>query len=688
MPNRLAQESSPYLLQHKDNPVDWYPWGEEALGRARVEDKPIFLSIGYAACHWCHVMEHESFENEQIARLMNENFICVKVDREERPDLDSIYMNAVVAMTGRGGWPMSIWMAPNGTPFYGGTYFPPAPRHGMPAFPQLLLRLAGAWRNQREEMLRGGERVLEHIRQSVGPGLPIAPEALDPDILDRAVKGIWRAFDWQNQGWGDAPKFPQPMTIEFLLRYHLIAGDPLALEMATKSLHAMARGGMYDQIGGGFHRYSVDSRWLVPHFEKMLYDNSQLARSYLHAWQLTRDPEFRRVTEEILDYVAREMTDPAGGFFSTQDADSEGEEGKYFLWTPAELSQALGPGDTRFISETYGVTERGNFVGKNILHRPAEVGALAKKAGLSLEEFNTRLKALREKLYAIREQRIHPGLDDKVLAGWNGLMLAAYAEAARALGRDDYRLIAIRNAEFLLNEMRTGEGRLWRSWRNGRARLNAYLEDYSYLVEGLLALYETTFEPRWYEAARDLAGQMIAHFAATDAGFYDTSDDHEVLVTRPRDLQDNATPSGNAMAAAALLRLAALSGDGAFAGLAENAIRLVVPLLGEHPLAFAQWLVALSFDLGQPVEIAVIGDPAGEDTRALLANATRGFRPFQVLAAGENGEGSPVPLLTGRTRLDNKATAYVCRNFVCNLPVTEPAALAEQLRTLEVSRNA
>ncbi len=679
MPNRLARESSPYLLQHKDNPVDWYPWGEEALAKARAEDKPIFLSIGYAACHWCHVMEHESFEDEATARLINDHFVAIKVDREERPDLDSIYMNAVVSMTGQGGWPMSVWLTPAGVPFYGGTYFPPSPRHGLPSFSQVLRSLAEAWQNQRHEVLQGGQKILDHLQQAEQAGPTTADERPDQSTLSQAVQGIWQGFDWQQHGWGRAPKFPQPMTIEFLLRYHLMADDPLALEMAVKTLHSMARGGMYDQVGGGFHRYSVDAAWLVPHFEKMLYDNAQLARAYLHAWQVTAEPEFRRVTEQTLDYVLREMTDPAGGFYSSQDADSEGEEGKFFLWSQEEIEEALGVEDAQLAYQAYGLSKRGNFEGKNILHRTEPTGALAAKTGLSVEEFHARLDTLRLRLYEVRERRVHPGRDDKVLAGWNGLMLAALAEAARALDRADYRQAAERCADSLAREMRTPSGRMRRSWRNGEARLNGYLEDYSYVIEGLLSLYETTFDARWYLAAQELADQMILHFAAPGGGFYDTSDDHEPLVVRPRDVQDNATPSGSSMAATALLRLGALSGEGRYTEHAEAAIRQAAPYLAQHPTAFAQWLAALAFMLNHPAEVAIVGDAAGADTRALLAEANRGYRPFQVLALNPDGQDNSVPLLAGRTRLDGKAAAYVCRNFACSMPVTEPGELAELL---------
>jgi hypothetical protein len=450
--NRLASESSPYLLQHADNPVDWYPWGEDALQKAAAEDKPIFLSIGYSACHWCHVMAHESFEDERTAAIMNEHFVNVKVDREERPDLDRIYMSAVQALTGRGGWPMSVFVTPEGQPFYGGTYFPPTPRYGMPAFSDVLLAVADAWRNRRQELEEGGRSLVAALDQQMAVGLSPNFEALKPETAESAFQTLGRQFDRVHGGWGGAPKFPQPMALEFLLRYHHSTGDPQALHVVSRTLEAMARGGMYDQLGGGFHRYSVDDHWLVPHFEKMLYDNAQLARMYLHAWQVTGDPFYRTITEETLDYVVREMTDSAGGFYSTQDADSEGEEGKFFLWAPDEIRAVLGDQAHRFI-EAYGVTERGNFEGRNILEL---------KGGLEEREA---LVEARRRLFEARETRIHPGRDDKVLTSWNGLMLAAFAEAARALGRDDYRLVAERNAEFVLSELRTSDGRLYHVWK-------------------------------------------------------------------------------------------------------------------------------------------------------------------------------------------------------------------------------
>jgi uncharacterized protein YyaL (SSP411 family) len=676
MPNRLVTESSPYLLQHAHNPVEWYPWGEEALRRAKAEDKPIFLSIGYAACHWCHVMEHESFEDPSTAAVMNQHFINIKVDREERPDLDDIYMKAVVAMTGHGGWPMSVFLTPDGVPFYGGTYFPPVPRHGMPGFAELLEAIAAAWQERRADVEHSGMGLLEVIRRGDAP--PDAAGVLSPSVLDAAYSVLERQYDLAQGGWGRAPKFPQPMTVEFLLRTHVRTTEQAALTMAASTLTKMACGGMYDQLGGGFHRYSTDAVWLVPHFEKMLYDNGQLARAYLHAWQVTRRPLLRRVAEETLDYIVREMTDPAGGFYSSQDADSEGVEGKFFVWSLAEIRKVLGE-EADLFAGAYGVTEHGNFEGGNVLHVVLDPEALAEQHGASVEDIEARLAAARARLFARREQRVRPGLDDKVLTAWNGLALAAFADAARILDRADYRAIAQRNAAFVLRELQTPAGRLLRAWRRGRARLNAYLEDYANVIDGLLALYEATFEPRWFHEARRLADLMIAHFRDPAGGFFDTSDDHETLAVRPKGLQDNATPSGNAMAASGLLRLAAFTGEARYRDLAEEGLRLAQPQAASYPTAFARWLCTLDFALARPREIAIIGDPAAADTRALLAVAQGLYRPNHVLAVGRPGDAAGVPLLAQRTQLDGSATAYVCERFACQVPVTSPQALAAQL---------
>ena len=664
MSNHLVNETSPYLLQHAGNPVDWYPWGEAALQRARAEDKPIFLSIGYSACHWCHVMAHESFEDERVAAVLNAHFVSVKVDREERPDLDRIYMSAVQALTGRGGWPMSVFLTPDGQPFYGGTYFPPTPRYGMPSFTQVLLSVAEAWRNRRQELVEGGQQVANLIERQMAVSGERETSNVERETLAAAFENLDQNFDEVHGGWGTAPKFPQPMVLEFLLRYHHTTDDPRALQMVSRTLEAMARGGMYDQIGGGFHRYSVDDHWLVPHFEKMLYDNAQLARVYLHAWQVTSDQFYRTIAEEILDYVVREMTDSSmGGFYSTQDADSEGEEGKFFLWEADEIRAVLGDEADRFTA-AYGVTDRGNFEGRNILEF---VGSLDQRSALA---------EARRKLFGVRKERVHPGRDEKVLTSWNGLMLAAFAEGARVLGREDYQQVAERNAEFLLSELRTTEGRLYHTWKSGEAKVNGYLEDYTHLIEGLLELYQTSFSPRWYTAARELAETMIEHFSASDGTFFDTSDDHETLIVRPRELQDNAVPSGNGMAALVLLRLAGLAAEPRYGELARAALGRMQPLLARHPLGFGQWLIALDYALAHPREIAILGEVGASDTGAMLSACADGNRPHQLLAAGVSGD---VPLLRDREQIEERATAYVCVDFTCRPPTTDPTALREML---------
>jgi uncharacterized protein YyaL (SSP411 family) len=688
MPNRLINETSPYLVQHAHNPVDWYPWGAEALAKARAEDRPIFLSIGYAACHWCHVMEHESFEDEATAQMMNDRFVNIKVDREERPDLDSIYMNAVVGMTGSGGWPMSVFLTPDGQPFYGGTYFPPTPRHGMPSFRDVLTAVSEAWLNRRDEIARNSQNVTAYLQQQAGSFAESDNgRTLSADALIKATQIIDRNYDRANGGWGGAPKFPQPMTLEFLLRRTLQTRDANLRAMIDHTLRAMAQGGMYDQLGGGFHRYSTDARWLVPHFEKMLYDNSQLARVYLHAWQAFGDPFYKRIAIETLDYVAREMTHPDGGFYSTQDADSEGVEGKFFVWTVAEIRSILDD-EAILFNEVYGVTAHGNFAehqlpdGQNILSIVKAPEAVAQANGLATDEIERIVTQARHTLFEVREQRARPKRDEKILAAWNGLMLAAFAEAARTAALADrvekYRSIAEHNAEFILREMRLPDGRLLRTWKEGHARLNAYLEDYACVIEGLLALYETTFDERWFVAARQLADAMLQHFVDPAGGFFDTSDDHETLVTRPKDLQDNAMPSGNAMAVTVLLKLGALTGEAAYFDHAETLLAVLQPALMQAPLAFAQWLCALDFALSAPREIAIVGDLASGSTQALLAVTREGYRPNQVVAV-TSSDRSSIPLLLDRPRIDGQATAYVCQHLACQQPVTDPAALRQQL---------
>lgn len=677
MPNRLAQESSPYLQQHGSNPVDWFPWGAEALARALAEDKPIFLSIGYAACHWCHVMEHESFEDADTAEILNRNFVCIKVDREERSDLDSIYMQAVVAMTGHGGWPMSVWLNPQREPFYGGTYFPPERRHGMPGFKELLRNLAEAWQQRRGELQENARTMLEHLRSPAAAG-GAAGALPDAGLLPQALQAVLQSFDWSNGGWGAAPKFPQPMTIEFLLRQHACSADPLALEMAERTLQAMAAGGMYDQLGGGFHRYAVDDHWLVPHFEKMLYDNAQLARVYLHAFQVTGKPLYKRIVEETCDYLLREMTEPGGGFYSAQDADSEGEEGRFFVWSVAEVQKILQV-DAPLSMEAFDVTAGGNFEGHSILHVQVPLALLAEKYKLAEAEVESRLARARMQLWAVREQRVKPLRDEKVLTAWNGLALAALAEAARVLGRADYLLAAQRNAEFVLGTLHTANGRLLRTWRAGSpAKLNAYLEDYANYADGLLELYQATFEERWFVAARKLADAMLEHFADDSGGFFDTSSDHEQLITRPKDLQDNAVPGGNGMAAGVLLRLAAYTADARYSSAAEQVLARVQASAARYPTAFAQTLQALDFYASAPAEVALVGPLQDSGMAELLAELREPYRPHQVLALLQPLAGSAIPLLHGRVQLGGQATAYVCRNFACQLPVTTRAALHRQ----------
>jgi uncharacterized protein len=678
MGNRLAQETSPYLLQHADNPVDWFPWGEEALQKARSEDKPILLSIGYAACHWCHVMAHESFEDDDTAALMNEHFVNVKVDREERPDLDSIYMNAVVAMTGQGGWPMTVALTPEGEPFFGGTYFPPAPRFGMPSFSQVLISLARAWQEKRDELSRNARQVAAHLEKAIMP--PAAPGQLDEGLLHRAAAAIANGFDSNQGGFGRAPKFPQAMTIEFLLRHHLLSGNREALQMAEVTLEKMAKGGMYDQLGGGFARYSTDNEWLVPHFEKMLYDNALLARVYLHAWLITGKGLYRRVVEESLEWVLAEMTDPGGGFYSSMDADSEGEEGRFYVWRAEEIRTTLGETSDLFM-DRYGVSETGNWEGKNILHVRRPIVELARDHGLAEAEARTVLDQARRRLYETRARRTWPGIDDKVLTAWNGQMLAAFAEAGRYLERADFTQAAVDNAVFLRDATRGHDGRLLRTWRaGGPARLNAYLEDYAYLIEGLIALYQTTFDDAWYHWAVELNELMLASFRATDDfGFFDTSDDHEELIYRPRDLQDNAVPSGNAMAAIVLLLMSLFTGRMEFWELATESVNAMYGMMVRHPTAFAQWLIAATFALSNPREVAIVGEPGAPDFEALFRPLRTRYLPYVVIAAGQGDSEHSIPLLAGRSVQGGTATAYVCRRFVCLLPVSEPKALAEQL---------
>ena len=678
MTNRLAKETSPYLLQHAHNPVDWYPWGDDAFRRAKEEDRPVLLSVGYSACHWCHVMERESFENEDIARTMNENFVNIKVDREERPDVDSIYMGAVQAMTGQGGWPMTVFMTPDGKPFYGGTYFPPEDRGGLPAFPRVLEAIASAYRHNRSQIVQTTEQLLAHMRQASAGVRGMEP--LTTEVMNRAFAHLAAQFDGNHGGFGLQPKFPQPMVYEFLLRQHLRTGDPEPLEMVETTLDRMAMGGIYDQLRGGFHRYSTDTFWLVPHFEKMLYDNALLARLYLHAYQMTGKPLYRKVVEETLDYVLAEMTDTTGGFYSAQDADSEGEEGKFFVWRPETVVEVLGKEDGDVVNRYFDVTVDGNFEGMSILNVKSPAAEFAASEGMSEDELAGLLGRARARLLEAREERVRPGLDDKVLTSWNGLMVGAFAEAGVALGRSDYTAAAARCAAFVLDSLRDGY-RVLRTYKDGEAKLKAYLEDYSYLVSGLLLLHEATFEGRWLQEAIDLGRDMVDLFWDEAAGqFYDTGIDHEELVVRPRDTQDNATPSGSAVAADVLLRLAVITGDGDLERRAVTSMRSTMTLMSQYPMGAGHWLSALDFYLATVKEIAIIGDD-GDGARALASEVYRHYLPNRVLVGlrVDDDTTAELPLVKDRSRIEGQATAYVCRNYTCDLPVVEPEALARQL---------
>jgi uncharacterized protein YyaL (SSP411 family) len=681
MPNHLINETSPYLIQHANNPVDWYPWGEEAFQKAREEDKPIFLSIGYSACHWCHVMERESFEDPKIGQLMNQNFISIKVDREERPDVDSIYMMAVQALTGRGGWPLSVFLTPQGEPFYGGTYFPPEERHGMPGFPRVLEAMAEAYSNRRGDIAQAVEQITAALKTA--GQFEQSSEPLNADSLSQAYDTLKGSFDPEHGGFGTAPKFPQPMALEFLLRHHHRTGDPQALSMAETTLERMARGGLYDHLGGGFHRYSTDPFWLVPHFEKMLYDNALLSRLYLHAYQATGNPFYSGVAQETLDYVLREMTDSRGGFYSTQDADSEGEEGKYFVWTPGEIERAVGDHDAPVLQGYFGVTHEGNFEGRSILYRPQDASEVAQDFGLEPGELLTMVERGKAALLEARGQRVPPATDTKVLTSWNGLMLYSMARGAAIFHRDDYLQAAIANASFILENMRDGH-RLLRTYKDGQAKLKGYLEDYACLADGLIALYEATFDYFWLKEALVLAQQIMELFWDEEEGvFYDTGLDHEALLIRPRDVSDGAMPCGGSMTADVLLRLGVFTGDAVYARRASSALKSVREFMGRAPQGAGHWLAALDFHLSSPPEIAVIGPREEAATKALVDRIYGTYLPNKVLAGCNPLGPDPcpdIPLLEDKDMRNGSPTAFVCQNYVCQQPVTEPEALAQQLR--------
>jgi uncharacterized protein len=657
-PNRLAGETSPYLLQHAYNPVDWYPWGPEALERARAENKPILLSVGYAACHWCHVMERESFENPRIAGLMNAHFVPVKVDREERPDLDAIYMDAVQAMTGgHGGWPMTVFLTPEGAPFYGGTYYPPEDRAGMPGFRRVLESLADAWESTPDQVEAQGRKLVSALSQATAPAG--SPEPLSVELFSSAVLSMGRTFDHEHGGFGVSPKFPQPPLLDLLIRGASgpAGGLPGARDQAESTLRHMALGGIYDQLGGGFHRYSVDRQWLVPHFEKMLYDNAQLARVYTHAWQAWKVPLYRRIALETLDYLLREMRDPGGGFASSEDADSEGEEGRFYVWSHEELSR-LAPDAAAY----YGSTPRGNFEGRNILTASSDEPPAA----------------ARLRLLEARSRRIRPAKDDKVLVSWNGLTIAALAEAGAAFDRPDLVDAARQTATFLLDKAQDGSGRLLHSWRAGRAAVLGMLEDYAYLAEALLTLWEVTFEPQWFGEARRLAGQIVELFGDPDGGgFFTTGADHERLLVRQKEFVESVTPAPNAVASIVLQRLGVLTGDDELRAPGVAVLDAAKGVMERAPQAAATFLAALHFHLSAPKEIAIVGEPSDPATRALANEVWTRFLPNKVVAGAPPGVDSP--LLEGKTLLRGRPTAFVCEHFACQAPTNDPNTLAIQL---------
>jgi len=669
--NRLAKETSPYLLQHADNPVDWYPWCQEAFERAKEEDKPIFLSIGYSSCHWCHVMAHESFENPGIASLLNQDFICIKVDREERPDIDSVYMDAVQSMTSRGGWPLTMFLTPDGKPFHGGTYFPPEDKHGLPGLPSVLKSVVDAYRNHRQDI----EKLTSKLSLSMSKSLSNnEAEPLVADIIRQAFFVLKRSFDGRNGGFGMAPKFPQPLVLELLLRYYQRSQVPSTLEMVQTTLDKMARGGIYDQLGGGFHRYSTDAVWLAPHFEKMLYDNALLSQVYLHAYLITNKPLYRAVAEDTLSYVLREMTSPKGGFYSSQDADSEKVEGKYYLWTVEDVSAAIERKALPAVLSHFGATQAGNFEGTNILHVANEPGP----------EIADLIRESRVALFQEREKRIKPGRDEKILASWNGLMLTSLAEAACALVRKDYLDAAVAAGSFLLKNMMP-EGNLKHVWKDGKATIDGFLQDYALVIEGFLSLHQATFKGEWLKAAIRMADSMIEQFWDSSAGvFYDTATKHDELFIRPRQIFDEAIPCGASAATLALLKLANLTDIGKYEGIALKSLHSVQEFMGKQPFAAANWLCALDFHLSPSVEVAIVGPRDSTAAQELLHTLCTVYLPNKVVAAcdpKDRTRHTSLKLLQSRPMVDGKPTVYVCRDYACEQPTNDPAILATQLKT-------
>ncbi|GAP06254.1 MAG TPA: thioredoxin domain-containing protein [Anaerolinea thermolimosa] len=682
MPNRLIYESSPYLLHHAENPVEWMPWGAEAFEKAKTEDKPIFLSIGYSSCHWCHVMAHESFEDPEVARIMNEHFINIKVDREEKPEIDSIYMNAVVSMTGQGGWPLSVFLTPEGEPFFGSTYFPPQRRYGMPSFSEVLLAAARAWEKDRQEIRNTAHRLTAHISTYASWGHSPNHE-LRSEALPQATRAILSTYDWQFGGWGPAPRFPQPMSIEFLLLQGT-RGNSEARQAALHHLRVMNRGGIMDVVGGGFARYSTDDHWLVPHFEKMLYDNAQLALAYLHGGLLEKDELLLATATKTLDFILRELTHPDGGFYSSLDADSEGVEGKFYLWSHAELKQAINSADDfEWFSQVYDLPASGNFDGQIILQQKIGLEQLAHQSGSSLQEVQKRLDAIHQRLLEVRSSRSRPSTDDKVLLSWNGLALRALAEAARYLHRADYLKAAQKNADFLLHHLQKN-GTLYRSWRNGKVTQQAFLEDYASFILGLLSLYQTDFNLRWYQVAHVLTEEMITQFHDPAGGFFDVSPHEEVILYRTKDFQDQATPCGNSLATLVLLHMAEFTGENRYRPLAESNLATFQDMMIRHPTAFGCWLQALDFSIGPTKQLALIFPAEISEDNPFIKVLWNQFRPRLVTAVLSPPPATELhpPLVQHRPLQNNRTTAYICEGFTCKQPVYSPEEMDQQLSGL------
>lgn len=669
--NRLAGETSPYLLQHSRNPVDWQPWDAESLALAKKHDRPIFLSIGYSACHWCHVMEHESFEDPAIADLMNAGFVNIKVDREERPDLDQIYMNAVMAMTGSGGWPMSVFLTPDQQPFFGGTYWPPTARWGRPGFREILIAVQDAWQNRRDAVLHQASELTENVIQS---SLPSAERSeLGPDVLRNAWRSLLRSADRVHGGFGTAPKFPHPMDLRVLLRCSKRFENAEARAVVSLTLDKMSQGGIYDHLGGGFARYSTDERWLVPHFEKMLYDNAQLVTVYLEAYQQTKDANYLQIVRETLDYVLREMQQPEGGFYATQDADSEGVEGKFFVWSEADVLQILGPDDGPIFCDCYDVSAAGNWEHQNILNRPANFAERSQRWKKSATDLENLLARCRQTLFKVRQQRVPPARDDKILVGWNGLMIAAMAQAGAILEEPKYIAAATSAVEFILTRMTTEGSRLWHCWKDGRARFNGYLDDYASLIEGLTELAQVTFDCKYLDQACRFANTLIAQFHDNEAGgFFYTATDHETLIARQKETHDNATPSGNNLAATALLKLARITGRGDLEAIAVETLDMISGTLSRMPMAVGQALIGVDFLIGPTYELVIIDGEDLTDGDRILSLIRHKFLPNQVVWRHSPKNAIPEclkPLLSGKTPLQNRVTMYVCQAETCQSPV-------------------